>query len=81
MKINLPANISVGDYHDFDTARDILQRVIPEIKVKEVALFDGDYQGIAYVGKLTDQNNKDLINLLKETEREANKIEESFDEI
>lgn len=69
MKPKLPTQITVPDYHDFDFARDILTRIIPQIKVKEIAFFDGEYQGIAYVGKLTDKKNADLISLLKETQK------------
>jgi hypothetical protein len=69
MKLKLPTQLSVSDYHDFDFAKDILTQISSEFKVKEVAFFDGQYHGIIYVGKLTDKKNMNLILSLKEEQK------------
>lgn len=73
--LNLPQEIRVGDYHEFSEIEETLKKFkpTPRIKVSEIGLGSGElyneYIGIAYVGKLTDPDNKKLYQkLLKEIE-------------
>jgi hypothetical protein len=51
MKINLPAHIEFADYHEIPCFQDHLRKIIPGVKVIEVAAYGGIYHAIAYVGR------------------------------
>ena len=59
MKMNLPALLEFGDYHEIGDFRFNLQQIFPEVKVKEVTDKElGIYLAFVYRGKLTDPKNK-----------------------
>jgi hypothetical protein len=64
MKVNLPCELSVTDYHEFYFLRLQLRKIIPGVKVKELA-FDGRYFGMAYYGKLSDPENSKMAKRIK----------------
>jgi hypothetical protein len=59
MKVSLPAEICVSDYHEFQAFERNLQQLIPGVKVKELA-FNGKYLGMAYVGNLREKKNAEM---------------------
>lgn len=64
MKANLPCELSVSDYHEFDCLRLQLRKIIPGVKVKELA-FNGKYLGMVYYGKLSDPVNCKMAKRIK----------------
>jgi len=71
IKITLPQRIEVDDYHEFTDVQTYLKLLSKDLKVKELGC-NGRYVGIIYSGKLTDKENKILINEIKvELDREA----------
>ena len=64
MKVNLPAIISVQDYHEFKYLEKYFKEIIPGIQVEELGLLDKEYIGIAFIIK--DKNYKALIKNIQE---------------
>jgi len=62
-EIDLPKRIEVNDYHDFDGIRDMMKELGISVKVKEIA---GIYEGIIYVGFLSDKENAEMVKQIKE---------------
>jgi hypothetical protein len=65
VKIDLPQEIEVFDYHEFNYVQDALRKVISGIKVKEVG-FNGKYLGMIYIGSLKNDENKKMVAKIQE---------------
>ena len=69
MKLSLPKLITVDDYHEFDSAKDLFKQIGLPVKVKEIGFLGGSYIGIVYEGKLTDPKVQKLINQVRAEEK------------
>jgi hypothetical protein len=62
--ITLPKEVAVEDYHELDSIKRHLKMLIPRVNVTEVG-FDGKYIGMAYIGKLIDEENQSLFEKIR----------------
>jgi hypothetical protein len=73
ISVNLPLRIDVDDYHEIESIGELLKKLNPRIKVKELGC-NGRYVGIAYIGTLNDDNVKNMIEQITKREQ-FNKID------
>lgn len=69
LEINVPVQVEVRDYHQFDDIKDNIKLLSKQLKVKELGC-NGNYIGIIYVGRLTDPVNAEMVRSIKEELRD-----------
>lgn len=68
-EVNLPQQITVRDYHEFQHLQNVMRKIIPGIKIKEVGFYGGEYHGVAYVGTLHDKKCQMIVDGIKHNEK------------
>lgn len=69
---NLPTSFEVVDYHEAYQILEIMQKIVPDIRIKEVGLIGekseyirGNYVYMVYVGNLREPQNRAMLKALK----------------
>lgn len=73
MKINLPIQIEVDDYHEFDYLEEYFKKLNRHIKIEEIG-FKGYYTGLVYSRK-----DKSYRKLKKEIKRQIDEYDNWYE--
>lgn len=65
LDVNLPQELIIWNGDEEDMVKDILKRMSNKIRLKPITNYNGEYTYIVYTGKLSDPDNKKLVDKIK----------------